>query len=166
MRTLVIVASVAVLAASNVACDSSRRGSNSSNNVLPFPSVISPTMLEAKGGNGGGNGNGNGGGKVNENPTPASLTLVMVADANADGPNWGDSVRFDFSTDATTEPRVSLSCSQDGDVVLGAQTPTPFPWTLATSSWQGGAAACTAKLYYFDVTKVVELTSISFTAGG
>ena len=165
MRTLVIVASVAVLAASNVACDSSRQGSNSSNNVLPFPGVVSPTMLEAKGGNGGGYGNGNGGGKANENQAAASLTLVMVADANADGPNWGDSVRFDVSTSATTEPHVSLSCSQNGVVVLGAQTPTPFPWTLATDSWQGGAADCTARLYYIDVTKVIVLASTSFTVG-
>jgi hypothetical protein len=36
---------------------------------------------------------------------------------------------------------------------------------LSSNDWTGGAAACTAKLYYFSGTNTINLTSISFTAG-
>ena len=45
----------------------------------------------------------------------------MVTDVNGNGsPNWGDTVTFDVSTTATTEPYVDLVCSQNGVVVYGA----------------------------------------------
>jgi hypothetical protein len=161
MQKLITVVIVGAVAAVTAGCNS-HPGTNSAYGMSPLPSITAPSALELRGGNGGGNGNGKG--NVNPSPTPSSLELVMVDDDNEVGPNWGDSVSFDVFTDATTDPRVSLSCSQNGVVVLGAQTPTPWPWRLATSSWQGGAADCIARLYYINVTKVVELKSISFTA--
>src|SRR6266566_4110197 len=63
-----------------------------------------------------------------------SLTLAMVTDVNADGlPNWGDQVKFDVSTTATTTPHVSLQCSQSGVLVYTTETGYyagyPWPWT-------------------------------------
>ncbi len=148
MRRLVILASVAIFVAS-IACSG---GANPN----------SPS--EARGGNGGPKGKPSGG--------SGSLTLVMVNDVNGNGlPNWGDSVRFNVSTTATTEPHVSLTCSQNGEVVYGASTgyyaSYPWPWTqvmkLSSNSWQGGAASCVAKLYYINVTSTVDLTSITLT---
>src|SRR5215207_1619435 len=87
-----------------------------------------------------------------------TITLAMVSDANADGlPNWGDTVTFNVSTTATTQPHVDLTCTQGGVVVYGATTGLyasyPWPWTknmtLASTAWAGGSASCTAKLYYF-----------------
>jgi hypothetical protein len=149
MRRLIILASVVVLSVST-ACG----GGN----------PVSPS--EARGGGGGPKGKPSGGGS-------GSLTLVMVSDANGNGsPNWGDSVKFDVSTTATTQPNVSLTCSQNGVVVYGATTgyyaSYPWPWTqtmkLSSNMWQGGAASCVAKLYYFTGTSQTDLSSISFTA--
>ena len=104
----------------------------------------------------------------------ARLALVMYTDLNANGhPNWGDSVTFNVSTTATTEPHVDLTCSQNGVVVYGATTgyfaSYPWPWTqimtLSSLSWQGGAAECTAELYYFSGKRMPVIASINFTAG-
>jgi hypothetical protein len=131
------------------------------------PTIVGPSATEARGSGGGkpkpGGGTGGSG----------SLTLVMVNDVNRDGqPNWGDTVTFNISTSATTEPNVSLTCSQNGKVVYGATggfyDGYPWPWTknmtLSSSSWTGGAASCVAKLYYFSGTSQIDLGSTSFTA--
>jgi hypothetical protein len=77
-----------------------------------------PVALAGKVGNTSGgvkHGGGGGGG--------GTLSLVMVMDANGDGlPNWGDTVTFNVSTTATTEPHVDLTCSKNGVVVYGATT--------------------------------------------
>ena len=102
------------------------------------------------------------------------FALMMSTDINGNGlPDWGDTVTFDVSTTESTEPHVDLTCSQNGVVVYGATTgyfaTYPWPWTqfmtLSSSAWRGGAADCTAELYYFSGRRISVLGSIDFTAG-
>jgi hypothetical protein len=129
--------------------------------ALVLALVLVPAAVAAKG-SGGHNGTTSG---------STSLNLEMVTDANGNGlPNWGDTVTFKVSTTATTQPHVSLQCSQNGAVVYTAQTGYydgyPWPWTqnmsLWSGAWTGGAADCTAKLYYFSGRKTVTLKTVSF----
>lgn len=161
MHRFVTLAAVVVLAASSAGCAGGDRDNPSS---IAGPSGVGAS--DARGGGGKGKPSGGGDGT-------SSLRLVMVTDYNANGlPNWSDQVTFDISTTATTQPNVSLTCSQNGVVVYGATAGFydgyPWPWTrlmtLSSNSWQGGAASCVAKLYYFSGTTTVNLTSISFTA--
>jgi len=106
-----------------------------------------------------GNGWGQGGGK-----DPSSLSLVMVSDANAnDLPNWGDTVTFNVSTTATSQPSVIADCYQKGALVyrhFGFFYGDPSPsrnFVLQSYAWTGGAADCTATLYYMDPQKGTEV---------
>ncbi len=119
-------------------------------------------------------GKGTGGGKHGGGTTTGSgtMTLAMVADANQNGlPNWGDTITFNVSTTATTEPHVDVSCSQNGVVVYGASTgyyaAYPWPWTqnmtLSSQSWTGGSASCTATLQAYSGTSVSTIGTLSFT---
>ena len=117
---------------------------------------------------------GGGGGKPRPTSTTSSLKVVMVDDVNLDGaPNWGDTITFAISTTATTQPNVSLTCSQGGVVVYGASAGFyegyPWPWTvnmkLASNAWAGGAANCVAVLQQYSGSRVIDLASIAFTAG-
>jgi len=94
----------------------------------------------------------------------------MVADLNGNGsPNYGDTVTFNVSTTATTEPHVSLKCYQSATLVYSAATgyyaSYPWPWTqnmtLSSSSWTSGAADCTATLYYFSGRKTVTAKTLA-----
>jgi hypothetical protein len=132
--------------------------------------LLVPVALAAKGAGGGGH-HGGGGGTTSGG---GSLSLVMVTDLNGNGtPNWGDTVTFNVSTTATTEPNVSLTCSQNGTVVYGAVSGfyAGYPWPstrymrLSSTNWSGGAANCVAQLYYISGTSTVNLSSMSFTAG-
>jgi hypothetical protein len=161
MNKLIIMASVVVLAASSAACGSHKDGDS------PSASITGPSSTDARGGGGGGKPGGSTGGT-------GSLALVMVTDGNANGlPNWGDQVTFNVSTTATAEPHVDLTCSKGGVLVLGATTgfyaSYPWPWTqvmtLSSPSWQGGAADCTATLYYFSGSRNTVLSTVRFTAG-
>jgi hypothetical protein len=109
--------------------------------------VATGAAVAAKGGNGHHSSSTGGG----------SLTLVMANDANGDGlPNFGDTVTFNVSTTVTSYPYVSLQCSQGGVQVYSAWAgfypDFPWPWqqdfTLKSPAWTGGAASCTAILYY------------------
>jgi hypothetical protein len=98
---------------------------------------------------GGGGGKGGGGTTSGAN----SLTLKMVVDANGNTlPNWGDTITFNLTTSAT-KPFVSLNCYQGTNWVYAASVGyfPAYPWakefTLAATSWPGGGADCTAKLY-------------------
>jgi hypothetical protein len=135
MQRLVTLASVVVLAAS-----------------------LAPSAL-AQQGNGKGKGKGSG-----ENSSGA-FTLAMVTDYNANNlPNWGDQVTFQISTTETTEPRVQVMCFQNGDVVYGALwQPSVSVLTLSSRAWVGGAADCSATLYYIRDNKIVNLESMHFT---
>jgi hypothetical protein len=118
-----------------------------------------------------GKGKPGGGGKPRAN---GSITVVMVTDTNADGlPNYGERLKFDVITTATTEPHVSLLCYQNGTLVYSAQTGyfEGYPWpgsqtmTLSSNSWTGGAADCTANGYYFDGLKTVDFAGLQFQVG-
>jgi len=123
---------------------------------------IVPEAFAAKGGGGKG-----GGGAT----TSSSFKLVLL-DSTDGYAHWGQRVTFTVSTSATSEPNVSLTCSQNGAVVYGAVTgyyaSYPWPWTqtmtLSSADWTAGAASCVAKLYYFSGTSTVNLGSMSFTA--
>jgi hypothetical protein len=77
----------------------------------------------------------------------------LVYDANGNGvANWGDTVTFNVSTNATTQPWVNLVCSQNGVVVaqgwdgyfVGSLTTRNFG--LYSPQWSSGAADCVAYL--------------------
>jgi hypothetical protein len=129
--------------------------------------VLAPAAYAAKAsGAGGKGGKPSGGGS-------STLTFVMVNDQNANGaPNWGDSIRFEPSTTATSEPHVSVQCSQAGTVVYTAQTgyyaSYPWPWTqtftLSSGAWTSGAADCAARLYSLSNSGAsTTLATMSFT---
>jgi hypothetical protein len=129
--------------------------------------AFAPAALAGKSKPGGGKG---GGGTT----TGGGITLVMVTDANANGlPNWGDTITFNISTTATTEPHVNVTCSQNGVVVYSASTgyyaSYPWPWTqnmtLSSQSWTGGAADCTAVLSAYSGTTVTTLATLNFQVG-
>ena len=170
MHRLVILASVVVLAASSVNC--SRERANSASDIFPSSNILAPsasnraaTPVAAQG---------KGGHKDPAGGSSSSLTLVTSTDINGNGlPDWGDTVTFKVSTTETTEPHVDLTCSQQGVVVYFATTGYfdgyLWPWTqfmtLSSTAWQGGAADCTAELYYFSGRRSPVIASISFTAG-
>jgi hypothetical protein len=101
----------------------------------------------------------------------SSSTLKLVLLSSTDGlPHQGQDITFEASSSATTEPHVRLSCAQGGVVVYTAQTgyyaSYPWPWTntmnLSSGAWTGGAADCTATLYWFNGSKTVTGTTLPF----
>jgi hypothetical protein len=117
--------------------------------ALVLALALVPAALAAKGGSGGGGthgGNGTTGGS-------SSLSLVMVSDVNTPGVSYGDQVTFNVSTSASY-PSVELDCYQGSTLVYShiAGFYPSFGWsqdyTLGSSYWTGGAADCTATLYY------------------
>ena len=152
MRTVVSLASVVALAAGTVACVNSPAGTGSSSNILPLPGLVSPTALEARAP-----------GKGPKDNAGSSLTLVMVDDARVIGASWGDIVRFNVSTTAT-RAFISLECYQGSSWVLAAGGwPLDSEFTLAATSWPGGAADCTATLFTtIDGRRTTTLATLSF----
>ena len=109
--------------------------------------------------------------KANSSVTGSGFALVVLN--STDGlAHWGGQVTFTVSTTATTEPHVSLRCSQNGVVVYATQTGFYagylWPWTqvmtLSSVAWTGGSADCVATLYYFSGADVVSLGTLGFTA--
>jgi len=109
--------------------------------------------------------------KANSGVTGSGFALVVLN--STDGlAHWGGQVTFTVSTTATTEPHVSLRCSQNGVVVYATQTGFYagylWPWTqvmtLSSVAWTGGSADCVATLYYFSGADVVSLGTLGFTA--
>jgi hypothetical protein len=103
-----------------------------------------------------------------------TISLVMVTDKNGDGlPNYNDVVTFAVSTPSTTQPYVTLKCSQNGTLV-SQQSNGIFPislgqnFTLASTAWQSGAGDCTATLQNWDtyykrgVKGIIDITSMTF----
>ena len=113
--------------------------------------LISVPALAARGGGGGGGKGQNGGGGATTGGGTISLRLLDSTDGKA---HWGGKVTFDVATTATTRPMVALTCTQGGDLVytMTAGFFPDYPWTttytLRSNAWTGGAADCTAKLYY------------------
>jgi len=103
--------------------------------------------------------------------TAGTVSSVMVADLNGNNlPNWGDTVTFNVSTTATQYPSVELDCYQNGSLVYthSAGFYATYPWPqsqnyiLQSYVWTGGAADCTAKLYYMNSRGLsVTLTTLS-----
>ncbi len=100
--------------------------------------------------------------------TSSSLTLVLLNSTDT-VPHYGQQITFTVTTAATTEPHVSLKCSQSGAVVYttttGYYASYPWPWTqtmtLSSYAWTGGAADCTATLYYFSGKRTITLLTMS-----
>jgi hypothetical protein len=124
-------------------------------------SIVAAGAATAKGPGGGHGGHGSGGG---------TITLVLMNGDTA--PHYGGQVTFDVSTTATDKPSVKVNCYQRQDNTLvytasaGFYPDYPWPWlqdfTLKSGAWTGGAANCTAELYYWDGRKFITLTSIGF----
>ncbi len=134
--------------------------------------AIVPAAFAGKGGGGGGGKPHGGGGTTGGGGT---LSLVLVSDRNGDGaPNYADTVTFNASTSATPEPHVRLQCFQGGTLVYskdaGMYASYPWPWeqnmTLSSSVWTGGAASCTAQLFYFSGSRTVWGTSLNVPVAG
>jgi len=115
--------------------------------ALVLALALVPAALAAKGGGGrhGGGGTTSGGGSISLAP--------LVTDKNANGLlNWADTVTFNISTTATSQPWVNLKCYQNKVLVAegwngyfdGSLTGRNF--MLASPAWTGGAADCTAYL--------------------
>jgi len=100
--------------------------------------------------------------------TLASFELV-VASGGDQVASWGDQVTFNVDTDAY-QPHLDLVCSQGGTKVYGATTgyydSYKWPWTqvmtLSSQMWTGGAADCTATLYYWDGRHTTVLQTLDF----
>jgi hypothetical protein len=121
--------------------------------------ALAPAALAAKGGG---------------NPPASTSSIsgpVLVSDVNGDGAaNHGDTVTFNVSTTATSQPYVNLLCYQNGVLVMNswngffdqALNPTRN-FGLYSPSWQSGAADCTAWLdMYTKRGTTVQLASTSF----
>ena len=109
--------------------------------------------------------------RPNASVTGRGFNLVVLN--STDGlAHWGGQVTFTVSTTETTEPHVSLRCSQNGVLVYATQTGFYagylWPWTqvmtLSSVAWTGGSADCVATLYYFSGANVVSLGTVGFTA--
>jgi hypothetical protein len=109
--------------------------------------------------------NGNGGNKT----STSSFRLVLLNSTDG-SPHWGQKVTFRVSTTATSQPFVSLRCYKNGVVVYSAQAGyyPSYPWpsaknmVLKSNSWKGGAADCTATLFYGSGNRVITLATKSF----
>jgi hypothetical protein len=103
--------------------------------------ILAPAALAGKGGSKPSGGT-TGGGTI-------SLVLVDSTDGLA---HYGQTVTFNISTTATSQPWVHLVCKQQGKVVAegwdgyfdGSLSGRDF--RLWSPSWPGGAADCTASL--------------------
>jgi hypothetical protein len=126
--------------------------------VVVLSLALVPAALAGKGGGGGGGGGG-------------SITgPVLVTDLNGNGvANFGDTVTFNESTTATSQPYVNVLCYQNGVLVMNswngffdqALNPTRN-FSLYSPSWQSGAASCTAWLDMYTKRGTAQLASVSF----
>jgi len=132
--------------------------------VLVLTLALVPVALAGKPGGGGGGG---GGGSSITGP-------VMVNDVNGDGVvNFGDTVTFNESTTATSQPYVNVLCYQNGTLVMNswngffdqALNPTRN-FGLYSPSWQSGAANCTAWLDMYTKRGTAKLASVNFSVAG
>ena len=109
----------------------------------------------------------------------AALLFPSIAAARPSGdavylvtpdPHWGDVATFGVITDEPY-PVVSVYCYQDEALVFSASGPTygpaaPFSTTLASLSWTGGSASCSALLRVLRHHNVVTLAETAFDVAG
>ena len=102
----------------------------------------------------------------------SSLSLVLL-DSTDGLAHFGQHITWNVSTTATTQPFVSMQCTQAGTVVYLASAGYfpgyAWPWEqtmlLASGAWTGGAADCSARLYSSSSTgKTTTLATTSFHA--
>jgi hypothetical protein len=116
-----------------------------------------PAALAAKSGGGGHHGSGG-----TTGTSSISLVLLNSSDGLA---HYDQSVTFNISTTATTQPWVNLKCFQNGALVAEGWNGffegslSGRNYTLASPSWTGGAADCTA---YLTTPQWAVLASTSF----
>jgi len=120
-----------------------------------------PAAFAGKGGGGGkpgGGGTTTGGGSF-------SLVLLNSTDGQA---HFGQRITFNVTTSAPS-PFVEVNCYQGSAWVYAASVGyfAAYPWakefTLAATSWPGGAASCNARLYTSrDGTRTTTLSTMSF----
>jgi hypothetical protein len=122
--------------------------------------ALAPVALAAKSPGGGGGKHGGG--------SAGTGTISLVLLDSTDGlAHFGQHVTFNISTSSTSQPWVHLQCYQNGAMVAegwdgyfdGSLSGRDF--TLASPSWTGGAADCTATL---TTPQWVPLASTSFHA--
>ena len=167
MRKLVMLAPVVALALVSANC------SGGAFNSPTGPGLgVSDSATEARGSGGGGGKKGGGGSGGSTGGGGGSLAVVMVNDLNGNGaPNWGDTITFNVTTSAS-QPFVRVSCYQGSNWVYVASVGyfDAYQWAkefiLASTSWPGGAADCTATLYTsVDGSSTTTLATLNFTAG-
>jgi hypothetical protein len=126
--------------------------------------ALVPAALAGKGGNSGGA------------ASTGTLELSTTAGAAPTSTHFGDTVSF-MGTTTAAHPNVELVCSQNGTVVYaslsgwyGNQTPvdsaggfTTRNMTLSSQAWTGGAADCTATLYYISGLKTVTMATLNLS---
>jgi hypothetical protein len=115
---------------------------------------------------------GNSKGGTTSTSTISLATPATAAATTAGWPKFGDLVRFNVATTATTSPFVNLNCYQGGTLVAqgwagyfnGALGTGDFG--LYSPMWTGGAANCTASLDMFTSKgwKVLATTSFDVSA--
>lgn len=166
MRTVAVLASVVILAASSTGCSSA----NAANDMSPSPLALEQSTSSAAGifvaNAAGGQGKGKGNTPVGGSGTISTLNYEMVTDNNTNGnPDRGDTINFVISTTQEWN-QVSLTCSQNGAVVLSAVRIESawYPITLLSTAWQDGSADCVATLDQFAGSKIVTLASTTFSA--
>jgi hypothetical protein len=132
---------------------------------LALAFVLVPVALAGKGGTG----KGGSGGGTTSGGTSSITGPVMVVDLNGNGlPNWGDTVTFNISTTATTQPYVNLVCSGNGvgynswRGVFAGSLDTNWNFVLSSGGWTSGAADCTATLGMYTKQGFQKLASMSF----
>ena len=125
--------------------------------------ALVPAALAGKGGGKGGHSSAGGGGTV---------AMVLADDTNGNGvANYDEKVTFSVATTATTNPQVGLKCYQNGVLVLsgsaGFGANDHWSWAqvfnLSTTAWTGGAADCTATLYYYNGRGFSTLATTGFS---
>jgi hypothetical protein len=128
--------------------------------ALVLSLALAPAALAGHKPGGGGTG---GGGSSISGP-------VLVTDVNGNGVvNFGDTVTFNESTTATTQPYVNVLCYQNGVQVMNswngffdqALNPTRN-FGLYSPQWQSGAASCTAWLDATTRRGTTQLASVTF----
>jgi hypothetical protein len=134
--------------------------------ALALSLALVPAAFAGKGGGGGHKG----GGGTSGGSGTISLALPLVMDVNGNGlPNWNDTVTFNISTAATSQPFVNLLCYQSGVSVsdgwrgyFAGSLDTNWNFTLSSGMWPGGAADCTAWLGMYTSQGFQRLASTSF----
>ena len=123
--------------------------------------LIAGTAFAGRGGQGGGGGKPPKGGGSGGTGT---ISLPILVDPTDSVVNYGDFIRFEISTSATTEPWVKLRCYQSGTlVVTGSEgyferALDDGVFGLYSGMWTGGAADCDARLTKTDGTVLARTT--------